>query len=78
MTTIYVAAPIARRDDGVIITADAVRCENTEAAIEHAERLSRTQGYIGGWAFTAVGDQTYGYEIEKVLSRFGSFPDYRV
>ena len=52
MTTIYVAAPIARRDDGAITTADAERCETAEAAIKRAESLSRSQGYIGGWAFT--------------------------
>ena len=78
MTTIYVAAPIARRDDGAIITADAVRCGSAEAAVESAERLSRTQGYIGAWAFRAIGNPTYGFEIDEVLHRFGSFPDYRV
>jgi hypothetical protein len=78
MTTIYVAAPIARRDDGVIITTDAVQCETADAAIEHAEHLSRTQGYVGAWAFSAIGNPTYGFEIDEVLSRFGSFPDYRV
>jgi hypothetical protein len=76
-TTIYVAAPIARRDDGAIITADAGGCESADAAIERAERLSQAQGYIGAWAFAAVGRPTYGYEIDKVF-RFGSFPDYRV
>jgi hypothetical protein len=60
------------------ITADAERCESAEAAIERAESLSRSQGYIGAWAFSAVGDQTYGFAVDEVLSRFGSFPDYRV
>jgi hypothetical protein len=43
-----------------------------------AERLSRTQGYIGAWAFSAIGNPAYGFEIDEVLSRFGSFPEYRV
>jgi hypothetical protein len=77
-TTIYVAAPVARRDDGAIITADAARCETAEAAIERAEQLWQTQGYLGAWAFSAIGNPTYGYEVDEVLSRFGSFPDYRV
>jgi hypothetical protein len=75
-TTIYVAAPVARRDDGAIITADAARCETAEAAIESAERMSREQGHIESWAFTAVGNPTDGFSIDEVLSRFGSFPDY--
>lgn len=36
MNTIFVSAGIARRDDGAIITADAVQCETVEAAIDHA------------------------------------------
>ena len=39
MTTIDAAAPIARRDDGLIITIDGVRCENAEAAIQLAKQL---------------------------------------
>ena len=57
---------------------DAVRCETADAAIDHAERLSRSPGYIGAWAFMAIGNPTYGFEIDEVLHRFGSFPDYRV
>jgi chloramphenicol 3-O-phosphotransferase len=76
--TIYVSAGIARRDDGVIVSVDGVRCEDADAAIDHAERLSQSPGYIGGWAFTAEGNPTYGFEISRVLGRFGSFPDYRV
>ena len=40
------------------------------------ERLSRSPGCIGGWAFSAIGKPTYAFEIDEVLSRFGSFPDY--
>jgi hypothetical protein len=40
--------------------------------------FSQTQSYIGAWAFSAIGNLTYGFEIDEVLSRFGSFPDYRV
>jgi hypothetical protein len=57
MTKIYVAAPIVRRDDGAIITADAERCESAEAAIERAENLARSKGCIGAWAFTAEGNR---------------------
>jgi hypothetical protein len=43
--------------------------------ISTAGTKNSAAGYIGGWAFRATGDQTYGYEIDKVLSRFGLFPD---
>jgi signal transduction histidine kinase len=42
------------------------------------ERLSRSPGYIGPWAFRAIGNPAYAFEIDEVLHRFGSFPDYRV
>jgi hypothetical protein len=69
MTKIYVTAPIARRDNGAIITADAVKCESAEAAVERAEHLSQTQGYLGAWAFSAISNPTYGFEIDEVQIR---------
>jgi hypothetical protein len=43
----YLAAPIARRDDGAILTDDAVECLSAEVAIRSAEQMSRQPHYIG-------------------------------
>jgi hypothetical protein len=54
--TIYVASLIARCNDGEIITTNVVKWESAEAAIERAERMSRNDGYLGAFAFIAIGD----------------------
>ena len=70
----FLAAPIARRDDGAILTDDAVECSSAEAAIRCAEKMSRTSGYIGAWAFSHSGDPNIGWVKDaKVLRRFGWF-----
>jgi hypothetical protein len=63
----YLAAPIARRDDGAILTDDAVECLSAEAAIHRAEQMSRQPHYIG--ACPAIGR----FDDAEVLKRFGTF-----
>jgi hypothetical protein len=50
--TNYYAQPIARRDDGAVLTDDTVECLDAESAIRCAERLARSLGYVGAWAFS--------------------------
>jgi hypothetical protein len=45
--TYYIAAPIARRDDGALLTDDAVECCSAEAAIECARQMAHASGYVG-------------------------------
>ena len=71
--TYYVAAPIARRDDGAILTDDAVECPSAEAAIRCAEQMSRAPGYIGAWAFSRTGYPAIGWYDDEALKRFGGF-----
>jgi hypothetical protein len=70
----YLAAPIARRDDGAILTDDAVECLSAEAAIRSAEQMSRQPHYIGAWAFSHTGYTAIGrFDDAEVLKRFGTF-----
>ena len=70
----YLAAPIARRDDGAILTDDAVECLSAEAAIHRAEQMSRQPHYIGAWAFANTGYPAIGrLDDAEVLKRFGTF-----
>jgi hypothetical protein len=70
----YLAAPIARRDDGTILTDDAIECVSAEAAIRHAEQMSRQPHYIGAWAFSHTGCPATGpLDDAEVLKRFGTF-----
>ena len=70
----YLAAPIARRDDGAILTDDAVECLSAEAAIRRAEQMSRQPHYIGAWAFSHTGYPAADrFGNAKVLKRFGRF-----
>ena len=66
MTTYY-AQPIARRDDGAVLTDDIVECLDDEDAIRCAENLAHSPGYIGAWAFSITGDSG----DLRVLERFG-------
>jgi hypothetical protein len=43
------------------------------AAIERAERMSRNDGYLGAFAFSAIGDPASGFIVADVLVQFGSF-----
>jgi hypothetical protein len=73
-TIYYLAAPIARRDDGTILTDDAVECLSAEAAIRRAEQMSRQPHYIGAWAFSHTGYPAIGrFNDAEVLKRFGTF-----
>ena len=70
--TYCIAAAIALRDDGAVLTDFAVECPSAEAAINCAEQMSRVPGYVGAWAFSRSGDPGTGwYEDAKVLRRFG-------
>jgi hypothetical protein len=70
--TYFVAAPIARRDDGALLTDDAVECCSAEAAIECARQMAHALGYVGAWAFSRTGYPGSGwYEDAQVLRRFG-------
>lgn len=74
--TYYVAAPIARRDDGAIIEDEAVRCINANHAIAVAvaELLASEPHYCGAWAYSRTGDLATGwFEDADVLRRFGTF-----
>jgi hypothetical protein len=68
----YLAAPIARRDDGAVLTDAAVECPSAEAAIECARQMFRSLAFIGAWAFSRTGYPVLGwYEDAEVLKRFG-------
>jgi hypothetical protein len=70
--TYYVAAPIARRDDGALVEDQAVRCVNAEHAIAVAEIMASEPHYAGAWAYCRTGDPTTGwFEPAEVLKRFG-------
>jgi hypothetical protein len=57
MLQCHSAMPIVRRDDGAILTDDAVECPSPEAAVECARQMSRLPYYIRAGAFTRSGWQ---------------------
>jgi hypothetical protein len=70
--TYYVAAPIARRDDGELIECEPVQCVNAEHAIMVAEIMASEPHYVGAWAYCRTGDPATGwYEPAVVLRRYG-------
>jgi hypothetical protein len=70
--TYYVAAPIARRDDGAVLCDEAIQCSSSEAAIECARQMARSPFYVGAWAFSRTGYPSLGwFEDAEVLRRFG-------
>jgi hypothetical protein len=71
--TCYVAAPIARRDDGVLVEDEAVQCANAEYAMVVAEIMASEPHYCGAWAYSRTGDPSTGwFEPAEVLKRFGT------
>lgn len=71
--TIYVAVPIARRDDGELVEDRAVRCLNAAHAIMVAEVFAAEPYYCGAWAYCRTGNSATGwYEDAEVLKRFGA------
>jgi hypothetical protein len=70
--TYYVAAPIARRDDGVALCDEAIQCGSPEAAVETARQMALSPFYVGAWAFSRTGYPSLGwFEDAEVLKRFG-------
>jgi len=64
--TYFVAAPIARRDDGAVLCDDAVQCDGPEAAIETARQMALSPFYVGAWAFSRTGYPSLGWsEMQK-------------
>ena len=69
--TTYLAAPIARRDDGALLADAAIECSSAEAAVRLAEQMAREPGHVGAWAFSRTGYPAIGwYEDAQVLRRF--------
>jgi hypothetical protein len=72
--TWHTAVPIARQDDGAVVTGDAVECPNPTAARAHAAWLACQPGHIGAVAYTRSGYPALGwYEDAEILERFGGF-----
>lgn len=70
--TWHAAMPIARRDDGAILTDYAVECASPEAAVECARQLADLPQYVGAVAYTRTGIPALGwYEPAEILRRFG-------
>jgi hypothetical protein len=59
---IFVAAPIARRDDGAILVDpdEAVECRTAGAAIETARQMSLLPHLIGSFDYCRSGDPATG------------------
>jgi hypothetical protein len=53
----YLVLPFARRDDGMIVPDDqgAVECASAEAAVQLAEAMAHTHGYVAAMAFARTG-----------------------
>jgi hypothetical protein len=72
--TYYVALPFGAGEDGPE-PREAVECTSASAAIMRAERLARTEGYIGAVAFSRTGDPAAGeFGDAVVLRSFGEVP----
>jgi len=70
--TWHAAVPIARRDDGAILTDDAIECASPEAAVECARQMAGLPQYVGAVAYTRTGYPDIGwYEPAEILGRFG-------
>jgi hypothetical protein len=64
--TYYVALPFGSGDDGPK-SREAVECTSANTALRSAERMARTEGYIGAVAFSRTGDPSSGEFADAVL-----------
>jgi hypothetical protein len=71
----FVAMPIAKRDDSVLLPDEdaGTECADAKAAIWLAEQMARTPGYIGALAFVRIGYPDGRYEDAQIIKRCGSF-----
>jgi hypothetical protein len=65
--TYYVALPFVASDDGAA-PGEAAECPSANAAVMHAEALSRKPGHTGALAFSRTGDPSTGDFGESVSS----------
>ena len=73
--TCYVALSFVPSDAG-ITPGEAVECLSANAAVAHAEALSRKPGCTGAIAFSRTGDPATGELGDaKVIRRFGDVPE---
>ena len=62
-------------DDGAA-PGEAAECPSANAAVMHAEALSRKPGHTGALAFSRTGDPSTGdFGETKVIRKFGDVPD---
>jgi hypothetical protein len=72
--TYYVALPFVASDDGVA-PGEPAECFNPNAAVMHAEALSRKEGHVGAVAFSRTGDPATGdFSDAIVIRKFGDVP----
>jgi hypothetical protein len=72
--TYYVALPFGISEDGPE-PREASECTSANAAIRSADRMARTEGYIGAVAFSRTGDPGSGeFADATLLKAFGEVP----
>jgi hypothetical protein len=73
--TYFVALPFVAADDGVAPD-EPVECFSPNAAVMHADMLSRNEGHIGAVAFSRTGDPATGdFGDATTIRKFGDVPD---
>jgi hypothetical protein len=67
--------PFVAADDGIPL-GEAIECFNPNAAIMHAEALSRKPGNVGAVASSRTGNPATGdFGDAEVIRKFGEVPD---